>query len=181
MPDIIYLEKKKISLKVNAIDSAGSQNRPVFRWTYVVLPLVFLLVSLALTGYFYRLLPAEIVYRFQGDVPDKWINRGALIMWMNLPQVFFVMLSVVLVRLILLGARYWTPEETPVNRLLPVMGNMVALPQLVLLFVMLNLFLYNAYHIKLIPVWIIAVIILVLGGIVLGVFFVRTYRRSRRR
>ena len=162
-------------------DKTFPDNRPVFRWNYIILPVLVLLVSLVLTLFFYRLLPAEIAYRFQGDTPYKTMSRTALVMWMNLPQVVFVLLSVVLIRLILLGGRYLSAEETPINRLLPVMGNMIALPQIVLLIVMLNLFLYNAYQVQLIPVWIIVAVIMIAGGIVLGVFFIRTFRRFYRR
>jgi len=45
---------------------------------------------------------------------------------------------------------------------------------------MLDIFLYNACAVKLIPLWIFAVIILVLGGAVLAVFFVRAIRNLRR-
>ena len=52
------------------------------------------------------------------------------------------------------------------------MGNMVALPQIILGFAMLDIFLYNAYQIDILPLWIFALIVLVLGGIILGVFFI---------
>ena len=163
------------------VKNASPQNRPAFRWTYIILPVSLLLISLLLTAFFYRLLPAELAYRFQGDVPDKWMGRTAIILWLNLPQAVFVLLSIAVIKLVLLGSRYMSAEETPISQLLPVMGNMVALPQVVLLFVMLSFFLYNAYQIHLIPVWIIVVIIMISGGIFLGVFFIRAFLRSRRR
>jgi len=82
---------------------------------------------------------------------------------------------------VLLGARYLTPEETPLNKLLPVMGNMLALPQIILFAAMVQLFLYNAYQVSPFPLWIIAVIILVVSGIGLAIFFTRTIRQFRRR
>jgi len=85
-----------------------------------------------------------------------------------------------IVRMVLLGARYWPPESRAITRLLPVMGNLAALPQIILVFAMLGIFLYNAYQIKLIPVWIFAVIVMALGGAWLGAFFVRTIREARR-
>jgi len=134
-----------------------------------------------LTAFFYRLLPAEIVSRLQGDIPEKWMSRSALVLWMILPQVVFALLSMATVRLVLTGSRYWSADETPVKQLLPLMGNMVALPQLVLLVVMLNLFLYNAYHVQMIPVWIIVVAIMAAGCIAIGIMFIRIIRRYRRR
>jgi hypothetical protein len=56
------------------------------------------------------------------------------------------------------------------------MGNMVALPQIVLGFAMVDIFVYNAYQIHLPPLWIFAVIFMVGGGIAIGVVFVRAIR-----
>jgi hypothetical protein len=100
---------------------------------------------------------------------------------MIVPQVFFVLLSFALTRIILLGARFLSATETPLASLLPVMGNMMALPQMILFFAMIEFFLYNAYHTGIIPLWIVSVIILALGGIVLAIYFTRTIRRFRRR
>ena len=57
------------------------------------------------------------------------------------------------------------------------MGNMVALPQIILSFAMLDIFSYNAYQTRIMPLWIFALIVMVLGGIVLGVFFFSVIRR----
>jgi hypothetical protein len=48
-----------------------------FRWRYIILPLAILLLSLALTGYFYRLLPGDVAYHSPGGTPDRWMSRGA--------------------------------------------------------------------------------------------------------
>jgi len=45
---------------------------------------------------------------------------------------------------------------------------------------MLDVFLYNAYQIRLIPLWVFALIIMVLGAIILGIFFIQTIRQFRR-
>ncbi len=61
------------------------------------------------------------------------------------------------------------------------MGNILALPQLILLFAMINIFLYNIYQTKLASVWLVSLGILVLGAIVLVIFFIITIRNFRRR
>ena len=58
------------------------------------------------------------------------------------------------------------------------MGNMVALPQIILCFAMLDIFSYNSYQIHLMPVWIFALIIMVIGGIILGIFLFQAVRRA---
>jgi uncharacterized membrane protein len=156
-------------------------NKIRFRWIYIILPAAFLLLSLVLAAFFYHLLPAQIAYHLHGDTPDRWMSRGVFISWMLIPQFLFTLLAFATVRIVLLGARYWPADSTPLRGLLPVMGNMLALPQIILFVAMLQFFLYNAYHTKPIPLWIVALIILLLGGIVLAVFFIRTIRQFRSR
>ncbi len=163
-----------------SVNKTNPENKIAFRWTYIVLPAVFLLLSLILIAFFYRLLPSDVAYHFQGNSPDRWLSRGAFIAWLFLPQFFFTLLAFAVVRIVLLGARYWPSEDTPLNKLLPVMGNMVALPQIILLFAMLDILLYNTYQIKLIPLWVVTLIVMILGGIILGVFFIRTISQFRR-
>ena len=70
-----------------------------------------------------------------------------------------------LVRRITLEQVYFTAVQT-----LPV----------IILFAILDIFLYNAYQIELIPVWAFAIIVMVSGGIFLVIFFMRTIRQFHR-
>ncbi|OGN99006.1 MAG: hypothetical protein A2Y89_00250 [Chloroflexi bacterium RBG_13_51_18] len=158
----------------------GSESKIRFRWTYIVLPVTLFLLSLILAACFFPFLADEIAYHFQNDIPDRWLSRGALIGWMIIPQVFFTILSIVVVRIIMLTSRYLPQRNSPLPSLLPMMGNMIALPQIVLIFAMLDFFLYNTQQIKLIPLWIFTLIVLAGGIFVLGVFFIQAIRRSRR-
>ncbi|MFH1647408.1 MAG: hypothetical protein ABID71_06990 [Chloroflexota bacterium] len=140
-----------------------------------------LVISVVLAAFFYRLLPPEVTYHFQNGSPDRWLGRAAVTAWLVVPQALCPLFAFGIVRTAMLSARYLPPESSPMPRLLPVMGNMLALPQVILIFAMLDIFLYNAYKVKLMPVWVFAVIVMALGGIILGVFFVRTTRQFRRR
>jgi uncharacterized membrane protein len=166
---------------VAVINAAQTENKIRFRWTYIALPVALFLLSLILAACFYPLLPDEIAYHFQNDSPDKWFSRGAFIGWMVIPQIFFAILSLIVVRIVMLTSRYLPSPNSPLPNMLPIMGNMIALPQIVLIFAMLDFFLYNSYQIKLIPLWIFTLIVLVLGAIILIVLFIRTIRRYRRR
>jgi uncharacterized membrane protein len=148
-----------------------------FRWNYIILPLVFLLLAIILTAVFYAQLPVEIAYRFQADGSAySSTGRGMVILWTLLPQLLLVLLAGGttwgITRLI---GQYIEPGSTGLRPeiILRLIGNMIALPQAILCFAMLDIFLYNAYQIHLLPVWVIALIFLGLGGIVLGVFFIR--------
>jgi len=172
---------------VVAISSSESANEKTaennisFRWTYIVLPATILLLSVILAAFFYRLLPDEVAYRFSGDEPTHWFGRGGVMAWVIILQLVFALLSLAITYITTSASRRLQLDETDLNRsLFTIMGNLMALPQIILLFAMLDIFLYNAYQIKLIPIWVIALVVMVLGGIILVVFFIRTIRQFRR-
>jgi sterol desaturase/sphingolipid hydroxylase (fatty acid hydroxylase superfamily) len=105
------------------------------------------------------------------------MNRGALISWMLIPQFILVLLAVGIVwGAIKLSVRFPPSAGTRVERILCLMGNMIALPQIILGFAMLDIFSYNSYQMRIMPWWLFAAIIMGLGGIVLGIFFVLAIR-----
>jgi hypothetical protein len=129
---------------------------------------------------FYTRLPEQVAYHFQGDTPDRWQGRAIFISWTVGVQAVLALGAFVFIRLVLAGARYWSVESAPLKKLLPVMGNMVALPQVIILFTMLDVFLYNSYEVKLISVLAFALIVLALGAAALGIALVRGARQARR-
>jgi uncharacterized membrane protein len=152
-----------------------------FRWTYIVLPVLFLLLSVILAAFFYRLLPEEVAYHFSGSEPTGWFNRGGITAWALGLQFVFALLSLAIAGIATMASRHLEIGETGLNRsLFIVMGNLMALPQVIILFALLDIFLYNAYQVKLIPLWVFAVIVLAVGGVVLGAYFARSLRQSRR-
>ncbi len=154
-----------------------------FRWTYIVLPLAILLVSVILVAYFYRLLPGEVAYHFKDGSPDRWVSRGVFAAWTLVPQFFFILMAAGVVwGVTKLSALFRQTGNTLIKpgKLLSVMGNMVALPQIILSFAMLDVFLYNSYQMHLMPLWIFALVIMELGAIILGLFFISIIRQSWR-
>jgi hypothetical protein len=156
-------------------------NKITLRWTYIGLPLVFFVLTLITAGIFYAKLPQDIAYHFQGSTPDRWITRGAFICWMVIPHVFFILLSIFLTRMLMLGGKYVAEGESPLPVLLPLMGNMIALPQIVMFTAFLQLIFYNGYDAGIAPLWLPAVIILILGAIVLGFVFAHLMRKFRKK
>lgn len=143
-----------------------------FRWRYVALPLLFLLLSLGLAIYFYPRLPGELAYHFKGGLPDRWLSRVAVIAWLLVPQFLLTGLGAALVMgIIRLGNRFLPTISKRAGKMLLLMGNMVALPQSVLTFAMLAIFSYNSYGIYLMPLWVFALVVMGLGGIILGALF----------
>ena len=130
---------------------------------------------------FYARLPAEVAYHFQGSVPDRFMSRGAFIGWIIVPQIFFTMVGWSIIRMILFWAKYVPPGETPLKELLPVMGNITAVPQIVFFTALLQLSIYNAFKTGIIPLWISATVILVVGAAVIIAVFMRVSRKYRRK
>ena len=153
-----------------------------FRWSYIVLPLAILLLSIILIAYFYRLLPAEVAYHFATDgSPDRWLSRGVITIWFLVPQFILTLAAAAITWVVIqLGAKFQQPEGTGANPkgILLLMGNMIALPQIILGFAILDIFSYNSYQIRLLPLWVFTLIIMVIGGIILGVFFIRAVWRA---
>jgi uncharacterized membrane protein len=143
---------------------------------------VVFLLTVALTAYFYHLLPAEVAVHFEAGEPDGWLNRQMVMVLALLPQLLLTLVALALAWLMArLAARSWPKEGTKTNprTIVALMGNMVALPQIVFGFAMADIFVYNAYQIHLPALWILALVVMVVGGIVIGVVFTRAMRRER--
>lgn len=167
---------KTISPTEPAQKTAVKQGK-TFRLTYILLPVALFLLSIILVAVFYHKLPPEVVYRYTEGTS---VSRGAIIAWLVIPQFILALIGIALSGVGSLITRKNEPSDRArIMKILMAMGNMVALPQLILLFAMLHIFLYNAYEIRLIPLWIIIVIIMLISSIVLGIFFLQTLRQSR--
>jgi len=143
-------------------------------------PVAIFLLAIILTLYFYHLLPAEVAYHFEDGAPDRWLNRVAILAWLVIPQFVLVLFALGITAVAtILSVRFQIAENTLIKKLLSIMGNMVALPQIILAFAMLDIFLYNAYQIHLVPLWVFALLVMVLGGIVLGISLIQSIRQFR--
>ena len=176
------LRQRRVSKGKEPIKQTTTGTTLAFRWGYILLPVIILLLSVILTAYFYQRLPAEVAYHFQSDgSPDRWLGRGMIILWVLLPQLFLTLLAGAITwGITRLSTLFRQPDSTWIKAesILVVMGNMVALPQVILCFAMLDIFSYNSYQIHLLPLWAFALIIMGLGGIILGVFFIRAMLRA---
>ena len=153
-----------------------------FRWSYIILPLAILSLSIILTAYFYHQLPTEVAYHFKLDgSPDRWLSREMIILWLLVPQLLLTLVAGAITwGITKLGILSRQPESTWIKPegILSLMGNMIALPQIILCFAMLDIFSYNSYQMHIMPLWVFALITMGLGGIILGIFFIRAIRRA---
>jgi uncharacterized membrane protein len=177
---LICLKERRAIKSKEPVQQTTKEMALTFRWSYIVLPMVILILTIILIACFYHRLPVEVAYHFQSDgSPDRWLSRGAVILLVLLPQLFFTLLAGAITwGVVKLGAQFGQPESTWIRRerIILLIGNMIALPQIILCFAMLRIFIYNSYQIHILPLWVFALIIMGLGGIVLGIFFIRAFR-----
>ena len=148
-------------------------------------PVIVLLLAIVLFAFFYRLLPAEVAFHFDSEGnPDNWISRPMAGVAVLAPQLFLVLLAWGIVwGVTRLNRRFGWAESGGVRtgRVVSFMGNIIALPQFVLLFAMLDILSYNAYQIHIMPMWLFLAIILGLATITLLVLLTITIVKARQR
>ena len=148
-----------------------------FRWRYIIIPLVIFALTAVLAAVCYARLPEETAYFFQDDdSPGRLAGRGVVVTWILVIQLVLLLAAGAITwGMTALSDRHVPPEGAGLRpeRIITLMGNMIALPQVIAFFALLDIFSYNSYQIHLLPLWIFAVIVLVVGGIVLGVFFIQ--------
>ena len=163
-------------------DSVNTEG-PAFRWKYIILPIALLFLSILFSAYFYHLLPAEVAYHFESDgTPDRWFSREMAMVWALVPQFFFALLAAVIVLGITKsGLLSGIMENTTIKleRILSFMGNMIALPQFIICFAMLNIFSYNSYQLHIMPMRIFLFTILGLATIALVLLLAFIFRKAR--
>ena len=162
--------------------TTGARSLP-FRWRYIIAPLVIFLISLILTAVFYPQLSPEVATHFELDgTPDGWLSRELTVVWSVVPQLVFALAATAIIWIATrLSSRFNTDASTWLkpSTVLVFMGNMVALPQVILLFAMLDIFSYNALQSHIMPIWLFAVIILALAAIALVVLLAIAILKSR--
>ena len=90
------------------------------------------------------------------------------------------LIAVVIVFLVVSVSRRLGLAESELNKtLVVIMGNMVALPQVIIFYAMLDIFLYNIYAKALPALWAFGLLVLFAGAIIIAVVFFRAFARSR--
>ncbi|MDO9579346.1 MAG: hypothetical protein Q7J06_02100 [Bacteroidales bacterium] len=153
----------------------GETLRAGFRPGYFILPLAVFLLSVAITAWFYPKLPAELAFSFRLDASTMThFTRGLAPVLMLLPQLVLALPLAVItwgITRMDLTSKDKTNLRTMLERTLLLIGNMVALPQIIICFALADIFSYNAYGRHLMPLWLFGAIILVTGVFFLSSLF----------
>jgi uncharacterized membrane protein len=139
-----------------------------FRWRYIAFPVIIFLLTGVMIALFYSRLPDRVAYHFLvNGTPDRWSSPVPVAIVGLAIQAALVLVGWVIVRVASRMAAFSQTENTVLKpeSLLVWMGNLVALPQIIFGFVMMDIFSYNVYQIHLLPVWLFMVIVLVIATI----------------
>ncbi len=173
---------QKAAKNIELTKQTATTENQAFHWKYIVLPVSILLLALVLAAYFYHLLPTEVAYRFNLDgSPKGWLSREIIILLVLGPQLLLSLTAGAITwGMAKLGQQASQSASTLLRpeKIILLMGNIIALPQIVLGFVMLDIFRYNVYGIHLMPIWLFALIVMALGGVILAIFLIQAMRRT---
>jgi hypothetical protein len=151
-----------------------------FRWSYIALPLAIFFIAAVSAVVFYGKLPPQVGYRFSGGAAISETGRGVFLGWSLGLQLLLSLAAVIIVLLVVYVGRRMQLADNQLNRTLTgIMGNIVAMPQLIICYAVLDIFLYNIYHKSLPPLWIFGIAILFIGGIVIFSVFIIAFLKSR--
>ena len=145
------------------------------RWTYFLVPLLILAVSVILTVYFYGKLPAQVDWQLNA-ANSPTTSRGQLALWAIVPQALFTLLAFVIgYGATRIGDLFKEAAASGIRleSILLVMSNVVIIPQLILTFAMLRIFSYNSFQTNVEFVWWVSLAIILIGIIALSIFFIR--------
>jgi len=144
-------------------------------WHYIFLPLIVVVLHLIVSLVFYFHLSDSIAYHFIGDgTPDRWMGKNALIGGALILQLAILVITTV----ILVAARRKALTDASgvlkdnSAKILYFIGSMPVFLQVVISFVIMDIFSYNVYQKHLFPLWLFVIIVLVLATVVFTVFFV---------
>jgi uncharacterized membrane protein len=146
-----------------------------FRLGFIALPLICLLLTIIISAIFYGQLPDRVYFRFDlnGNPSGDPTAKASLILLMVGIQALFTFIAFqttsALGRIQVLRDNVDKFLFSP-TRLLALMGNMPAIIQAILAYVLIDAIVYakNANHV--IPLWIFAVATLVIGGAIVLIY-----------
>jgi len=159
-------------------------DRLSFRWSYIIAPAIVFLLSVVLFALFYHLLPAGVAVHFDmAGNPDNWLGPEMTGVTLLAPQLFFLLMALGIAwGTTRLGRRFgWTGGGwVSAGRVVAFMGNILALPQLVILFAMLDILSYNSYQTHILPMWLFLIIVLGLTTVAMAVLGIVFFLRAKR-
>jgi hypothetical protein len=132
---------------------------------------------------FFFQLPDQVAYRFtSGGAAESWMGKIPLTgILLGVQFVMIVMVTIIIKAIVSFGKAI---EQTSPNfhpdRFMLLIGNIAALPQLVLAVVMFDVFSFNIIDKHVLSIWAIILVLAISSAVVLTVFFIRAFIRTRK-
>ncbi|MFA5629620.1 MAG: hypothetical protein WC958_05165 [Dehalococcoidales bacterium] len=172
-----YSKQRNNKASTCQADTAGL----TFEWKYVSLPLTILFMSFVVIAIFFFQLPDQVAYRFNSDgSPENWIGRLNISAVMLGVQALIAVAIILVVRSVVNFGKTITKADTGLNldRFMLLIGNIAALPQLVLAVVMFDIFSFNLVGEHVLSIWFIILTMAIVGVVILAVFFIKAFMHT---
>jgi uncharacterized membrane protein len=182
----LYLAYFKKNIETRAASEAAAKT-PVqtglsFEWKYVTLPMIIFITSIIIAAMFFFQLPDQIAYRFTSEgTAESWMGRVNVTAIM-LGLQFVIIAMVLLVIKTIIGFAKTIEQSSPgfnPDRFMLLIGNIAALPQLVLAVIMFDIFSFNVVEKHVLSIWLLILIMAISGAVILSVFFIRAFINTR--
>jgi uncharacterized membrane protein len=179
-------------LRRGKLSAAGQKTAPppgdpdglYFRWSYVAIPIFLLLFCLAVAAIVHPSLPESVAYRFSSaGVPTSFLPRAAFTAIMLGAQAFITLAVVGLAfGIVSFGRRMLGKSALAFNvhGMIWLMTNMLALPQIILAFILLDSSFYALQGSHIMAPWLFSLITVGLGSLVILFVFVQVFKQATR-
>jgi uncharacterized membrane protein len=155
----------------------------IFRFRYVVAPLILAVFCLVIAIAFVSSLPSPLGFRFSGDgTVLTTTNKYAFIALMLAAQIICALAAWAIAWAIIMMGRHafqTGQPQIPLDGYISLMSNMILLPQLILAYIMLDAFIYGTWARHLISVGLFSILTIAIGSLVLIFIFARMLSRAQ--
>jgi uncharacterized membrane protein len=154
-----------------------------FEWKYVTLPLIIFIISIIIAAMYFFQLPDEVAYRFTSDgTAESWMGKITITAIMLGVQFVIISMVILIVKAIVgfgKAIEQSSPNFNP-DRFMLLIGNIAALPQLVLAVVMFDIFSFNLIDKHVLSIWLIILILAISSAVILTAFFIKAFIQTRK-
>lgn len=154
-----------------------------FEWKYITLPLIIFIISIVIAAMFFFQLPDEVAYRFtSGGAAESWMGKIPITSILLGVQFVIIAMVIIIIKAIVgfgKAIEQTSPNFNP-DRFMLLIGNIAALPQLVLAVVMFDIFSFNIIDKHVLSIWVIILVLAISSAVVLTAFFIKAFIRTRK-
>jgi hypothetical protein len=169
---------KQQQISPNNVDSGVAR----FGIKEVSVPLIILLISIVISLVFWPQLPPELAFRFgPSGIPVSYADSLIVAVLCLGFQAFIItggwLIGFTIIRIA--GSLFvMNRANIRTRRIALLVANMVILPQIIVAFIMADIFSFNVSGIHLMPLWTFTIIVMVIGAVAITFVLLRTLRRK---